>query len=118
MVKNPKDQQLNEEKMKNENGFDHNDSAEYTTSNSYKKNSYAEQYMNNINMKEIKGAGFLVSGLLLFLYAWGVLPILNWAIMAAGVFFIVYGANQVKLWDKMVIGYEYIKSMFAKNKNH
>lgn len=113
MAKDTRDENLdkNLNEKKSHNGFDH-DAVNYRN-NMEKERGYSG-YMSELNMEELKNFGILATGVLLFIYSLGYLQILNWAIMAAAVFFMFYGAIQVSLWSKIVDSYKYIRSLFKR----
>ena len=84
----------------------------------YNRFAKGESFM-DITREELKGFGFLVSGVTLFVYTLGFFQILNWVIMAAGIILIIYGANKSNLWSKVKFSYNYIRqNFFSKKKNN
>ena len=81
----------------------------------YSSSVKGESFM-DITREELKGFGFLVSGLTLFVYTLGFFQILNWVIMAAGIILTIYGANKSNLWSKIKFSYNYIRQNFFKKK--
>lgn len=114
MIKDLKDESRQEKKS--ENGFDQ-DRVTGDTISKTGKSFYAGKAMENINIEELKGFGFLATGFFLYIYAMGWFPLFNWVIMATGIFFIIYGVNRAKVWDKTLKAYHYLRSLFTKNEN-
>ncbi len=122
MVKDSRDNTRNEKRVHN--GFDHDRLTEQATSQSASRRSGQarsdNKYMSGIDMSELRGFGYLLGGMLLFLYPLRLFPMLNsalnWAFMVAGIVAAVYGANNAQLWQKVVSAYNYVKSIFTSDK--
>ena len=69
--------------------------------------------MANMASPEVKGFLTLAGGLLLLAHTLGYLPVLNWALMAASVAAIFYGANSSHLWSRTKQVAEYVKNMVS-----
>lgn len=73
--------------------------------------------MANMASPEFKGLLTLAGSLLLLAHTLGYFPILNWALMAAAVAGIFYGANSSNVWSKIKQAAEYIKNAASSKSN-
>jgi len=67
--------------------------------------------MANMASPELRGYLTLGSGLVLLAHTLGYFPLLNWALMAASIAAIFYGANSSNVWSKMKQAAGYVKNM-------
>lgn len=65
---------------------------------------------------ELKGLAILSGGILLLAHTLGYFTVLNWALMAASLGAIFYGANKANAWERIKQASAYIKDWVSSKK--